>query len=86
MLILPPLQRAQAEAHYVAFVQALEFSLHELQEACVVAGEYRCWQVLRDGYLIDEQETPLGQIIGRDDDTVPTMQVGNAWYLTESYE
>lgn len=44
------------------------------------------WQVLRDGYLIDEQETPLGQIIGRDDNTVPTVQVGNTWYLTESYE
>ena len=44
------------------------------------------WQVLRDGYLIDEQETPLGQIIGRTDNTVPTLQVGSAWYLTENYE
>ncbi|MBC8161531.1 MAG: hypothetical protein H7Z42_09975 [Roseiflexaceae bacterium] len=44
------------------------------------------WQVLRDGSLIDEQETPLSAIIGREDSSVPAVKVGTIWFLTETYE
>lgn len=42
------------------------------------------WQVLRDGYQIAWDETPLTQIIGGEN--VPTVKIGNAWFLTENYE
>lgn len=42
-------------------------------------------QVMRDDYITHERETPLSDIIGRADGAVPTVKIGNDWYLTETY-
>lgn len=44
------------------------------------------WQVLRDGYIIDEQQTLLSDMIGRADSSLPVVKVGTIWFLTENYE
>ena len=44
------------------------------------------WQVLRDGYIIDEQQTLLRDMIGRADSSLPVVKVGTIWFLTENYE
>ncbi|KAB8142690.1 hypothetical protein F8S13_14135 [Chloroflexia bacterium SDU3-3] len=78
-----PGEEFKIEIRYGAFRQLSntgDYALVQVEKGSIY------WQVLRNGYLIDEQETPLSRIIGRDDNTVPTIRVGDNWFLTENYE